>query len=77
MIPTPGCDPKINIVFIGGVILEKLRHGEFDTNHLMKVVSEELNLSLDHIILSMDWLYILSAIKFENDLVMTNEVNKP
>lgn len=69
MIPNAGCDPKINIVTIGAEILVRLRKGSIDISELLLNCAAELNVSVDHIILAIDWLYIISAVRVEGERV--------
>lgn len=73
VLPINGCDPKLNVYFIGGIILEKIYLGECDLNKLMQTTSLDLDVSMDHIILSLDWLFMISAININDDMVTINE----
>lgn len=73
MIPNSGCDPDINVVIIGAKILEKIKNGVFDIESIMTECSIELNLSADHIILSLDWLFLIGAIENYGDQVFLND----
>jgi hypothetical protein len=42
---------------------------------LFKIVTKELSISIDHIILALDWLYIISAIDSNKKEVYINEIN--
>ena len=65
MLPTKGSHPEMNVLYIGGFILKKLherKRKRMTITQLMKVGTKELSVSVDHIILALDWLYIISAI---------------
>lgn len=63
MIPKIDVDPNLNIVVIGAYILQKLKIDKcINLDSLIETVSIELSLSIDHIILSLDWLYIINSI---------------
>lgn len=72
MIPSPGCDPKINILVIGGALIKILKEGSLTETKLIQRCVTENAVSADHVILSLDWLYMISAIKTDNDLVSIN-----
>lgn len=63
MIPFPGCDPQVNIIIIGAKLLAELRRTECSIEGLLFNFSTRLNVSSDHIILTLDWLYAISAIE--------------
>lgn len=73
MIPSMGCNPKINIVSIGAKLLEKIQHGKVDVYDIFLELPSELQVSIDHIILSLDWLFIIKAISFNGNEVCINE----
>ncbi|MBS6928431.1 MAG: hypothetical protein KH152_08015 [Finegoldia magna] len=41
---------------------------------IMKIGTKELRVSVDHIILALDWLYIISAIGYDKKGVFINEI---
>lgn len=58
MIPKIDVDPNLNIIVIGAYILQKLKIVKcINLDYLIETVSIELSLSIDHIVLSLDWLY--------------------
>lgn len=67
MIPSSGCDPRINVVRLGADLLQILRPGPKTIAALLQCGSEKLDVSVDHVILSLDWLYTISAIECDND----------
>ena len=73
MIPRSGCDPEINVVSIGAKILEKLIDNGLTLDEVMSCCSSELNVSIDHIILSLDWLFAINAINYDGAEVFLNE----
>lgn len=77
MLPIKGSHPEMNVLYIGGFILKKLhgcRRERITITQLMKVGAQELSVSVDHIILALDWLYIISAIGYDGKEVFINEV---
>jgi len=77
MIPIDGCDPINNIIFIGGYILKSLKNTKsINIDDAIVSFSDDLNVSKDHIILSMDWLFITNAITKKNNKVYINEIRK-
>lgn len=77
MLPTKGTHPEMNVLFIGGFILKQLhecKRGRMTLIKLMKLGTKELSVSVDHIILALDWLYIISAIGYDKKEVFINEV---
>ncbi|GEB70087.1 hypothetical protein PC2016_1662 [Pseudoalteromonas carrageenovora] len=73
MIPRRGCDPEINVVSIGAKILEKIVKGSTSLDELMIDCAFELKVSVDHIILSLDWLFSIKAIDFNGEEVIIND----
>ena len=76
MLPTKGSHPEMNVLYIGGFILKKLRECKKERmtiTQLMNVGAKELSVSVDHIILALDWLYIISAIGYNSKEVFINE----
>ncbi|ELB2757160.1 hypothetical protein QNE23_000475 [Vibrio alginolyticus] len=76
MLPTKGSHPEMNVLYIGGFILNKLnerKRKRMTITQLMKVGTKELSVSVDHIILALDWLYIISAIGYDSTEVFINE----
>jgi len=73
MIPSSGCDPEINVVSIGAKILKKIAEGNSSLDAIMSDCSLELKVSIDHVILSLDWLFSIKAIDFNGTEVFINE----
>ncbi|PSV01934.1 hypothetical protein C0W80_08945 [Photobacterium leiognathi subsp. mandapamensis] len=73
MIPKRGCDPEINVVSIGARILKKITEHNLTIDDILIVCSSELKVSIDHIILSLDWLFSIKAISFNGNEVFINE----
>lgn len=77
MLPTKGCHPELNVLYIGGFILKKLherRSKRMSISQLMRVGTKELSITVDYIILALDWLYIISAIGYNSKEVFINEI---
>lgn len=75
MLPSNGCHPEINVLFIGGYILKILEQQQsINIELLFKKGSSELKVSTDHMILALDWLYIISAINYKKNEIILNEV---
>lgn len=67
----------MNVLFIGGFILKKInerKRKRMAVTQIMKIGTKELSVSVDHIILTLDWLYIISAISYDSQEVIINEV---
>lgn len=77
MIPKRGCDPEINIVSLGAKILKKMAEGNLPLDAILTDCSSEQKVSIDHIILSLDWLFSIKAIGFNGTEVYINEATKP
>lgn len=75
MIPSPGCDPKINILVIGAALINSLKDGPIEEAQLIQRCAINNSVSIDHVILSLDWLHIISAIETENGMVKINASN--
>ena len=73
MIPRSGCDPEINIVSIGAKILKKVVEENPSLDEILTDCSSELKVSIDHIILSLDWLFSIRAIGFNGVEIVINE----
>lgn len=76
MIPKVGCNPKVNILTIGGQILALLKHGPSEPGDLLQKCHIGIGVSIDHIILTLDWLYSIGAIKITDSRIYINEANK-
>ena len=76
MIPDAGCDPQINVVRIGAHLLKILTEGPHRISLILERCSFEFDISVDHVILSLDWLYMISAIGCSGDQIFVkNETN--
>ena len=76
MLPTKGSYPEMNVLYIGGFILKELhdrKRKRMTITQLMKIGNKELSVSVDYIILALDWLYIISAISYDSKEVFINE----
>lgn len=76
MLPIKGCDPETNILYIGAYIIKKIndrKSKRIVIKQLFKVATKELSVSVDHIILALDWLYIMMAVKYNGVEVYINE----
>jgi hypothetical protein len=77
MLPIKGSHPEMNVLYIGGFILKKLHERKkkcMTLTQLMNVGTKELSISVDYIILALDWLYIISAIGYNSKEVFINEI---
>jgi len=72
MIPDLGCDPKINILTIGASILQRLNTGPIEVEDFLVRLPKDLDVSMDHIILSADWLFTLNLIKISENMVVSH-----
>jgi len=72
MIPNMGCDPEINVVTLGAKVLEKLKDKKQNIEKIISEYPSEFEISIDHIILSLDWLYAIKAINFNGREVFIN-----
>ena len=79
MILTRGANPEINVVYIGAFVINRLQESrgrKMKITRLMKLGENELSISIDHMILTLDWLYTISAIKHNNNEVTINETTQ-
>ncbi|EKL9827471.1 hypothetical protein PTB20_000438 [Vibrio alginolyticus] len=79
MILTKGANPEINVVYIGAFVLKRLQESrghKMKITRLMRLGEKELSISIDHMILTLDWLYTISAIKHNDTEVSINETNQ-
>ncbi|SHJ76144.1 MULTISPECIES: ABC-three component system middle component 6 [Desulfovibrionaceae] len=75
MIPSSNsCHESINVVVLGAIILEQLYVLEqLSFAHLIEIISEyDDQISIDYVILTCDWLYIINAIDYNSDGVIIN-----
>lgn len=70
MIPVRGCDPERNIVSIGGIILRELFISARSTDYILIDLAHELNISMDHMIIALDWLFTIKAVDSQNNMVV-------
>jgi hypothetical protein len=75
MIPRSGCDPEINVVSIGAKILKKMIENNSSLDEILTHCPSELQVSIDHIILSLDWLFSIKTIEFDGKEVFINGTN--
>lgn len=75
MIPKVGCDPSRNIITLGANIIERLSSSSIDVDNLLLKCSEELSVSMDHIMISLDWLFMIGVIDFCDNEVFLNEAD--
>lgn len=66
-------EPKYSLYYVGAMILEVLKkeksiHIDNLYNHIRNRFNDDI--SIDFIYYSLDWLYILSLVKFESDKVV-------
>jgi hypothetical protein len=73
MIPRSGCDPEVNVVSLGAKILKRLVEENLSLDEILVGCASELHVSFDHIILTLDWLFSIKAIKFNGIEVYVNE----
>lgn len=71
-----GCDPEINIVSLGAKILESLKDESKTIDEILLTFPSELKVSMDHIILSLDWLYIIGSIRTDGEETLINAATK-
>lgn len=69
MIPVEGSDPELNIVSIGAMILKKVMIEKTGIDHIISFYPDELGVSVDHVILTLDWLFTINAIGFDGSEV--------
>lgn len=78
MLPTKGSSPKENILVIGSFIIKTLKERKEKNSsleQLIKNTSQNLNVSADHVILSLDWLYIINAVIHDNKGIRLNGID--
>lgn len=79
MIPTKGSNPETNVVYVGSFVLKQLhetKSRKMKITRLMKLGERELAISIDHMILTLDWLFTISAITYKNDEAFINEATQ-
>lgn len=75
MIPELGCSPHINILTIGARVIGRLKESPLEIDDLLLDLPKELDISMDHIILTTDWLFSLGILSVEGSKVTLNETN--
>jgi hypothetical protein len=75
MIPELGCSPKLNILTIGANVIDALKEGPLEIDDLLINLPKVLDVSMDHIILTMDWLFSMGILSVEGCKVALNETN--
>ncbi|WP_236191280.1 ABC-three component system middle component 6 [Pseudomonas pharyngis] len=75
MLPSPGCDPEINVVVLGAKVLKKISFESVEIDWLLESFSTEVGVSVDHVILSLDWLYMIGAVYIEGERIRAYEIN--
>lgn len=70
MLPENSSGFLTDVVTIGAVILEHIKEEQTTLDDLLKELPQELGLSIDHIILSMDWLYSIKAIEVNKEEIL-------
>lgn len=66
MIPSLKCDPDINVITIGASLLSRLNTGSIGNHELFNELPIMLRVSDDHLILSLDWLFAIGAINYDD-----------
>lgn len=74
MIPILGCDPQINVLFIGAEIIKILLKKPYTIEEVISEITKMFDISIDHVILSLDWLYTINAIYEINNKLIVNEI---
>lgn len=69
MLPLPGCDPRVNIVVLGARLIDELRTNDCRVDRLLFELPSKLNVSTDHVILTLDWLFAISVINIDQEMV--------
>lgn len=72
-----GCDPEINIVTLGAKILTKIKLAPHSLENILSTCPSEFGVSMDHIILTLDWLYAIKSINVKGDEVTINAIKNP
>lgn len=78
MLPIKGSTPDLNVLYIGAYLLKLINGQEIKripVKQLFQISVNELSISTDHIILSLDWLYAISAIDYNNGEIYINEID--
>jgi hypothetical protein len=75
MIPSLGTDPKINILTIGAEILKILIGNSSSVENILGSAPKQLGVSIDHVILSLDWLFSINAIFLDDEEIYINEAD--
>lgn len=63
-------NPKLNPIFIGGIIINFFNESDFrraDLTLIYNYVEGEIELSFELFLFSLDWLYIIGVIDLDSD----------
>ena len=69
MLPLPGCDPTVNVVVLGARLIDEIRIDGCRLEKLLFEFPSKLNVSTDHIILTLDWLFAISVVDMDQGMV--------
>ncbi|CAI8971740.1 conserved hypothetical protein [Pseudomonas chlororaphis] len=75
MLPNPGCDPEINVIVLGAKVLKQLMTKSVTLDWLLQEFSREVKVSVDHMILCVDWLYAIDVIYLDGERICIYEAS--
>lgn len=77
MIPNMSCHKEANVIVLGAIILNKLKKTELMSleDLILLFSNKKKKISVDHIILTCDWLYAINAIDYNKNGVWINASN--
>ncbi|WP_410017418.1 ABC-three component system middle component 6 [Pseudomonas sp. 13B_2.1_Bac1] len=75
MLPSQSCDPDINVVVLGAKLIKRLASTETNVEWLLEEFPSELGVSVDHVILCVDWLYMIDAIYIDGERICVYEAD--
>lgn len=78
MLPVKGCSTKENILVIGAYIIKILNEDEGERHSSEKItkhIFKDLAISEDYVILSLDWLYIINALNYDERGIYLNGID--
>ncbi len=69
MIPEIGESPYVNVVVIGAGIILLLQNDVNDILDIYEKCSQDFGVSIDHVILALDWLFAIGVIFLEKERI--------
>lgn len=73
MIPSPNTDPRISVLFLGAEVLKAIDRQGLDVSVVLEEMSSIFGVSFDHMMLALEWLFIIDAVFVDDGKVKLYE----